>query len=380
MYHNSNPQDATTATVFNNCIELGKMHSGQGRYSLAVEQFKQALFIIIQDILNENQFNKIHIAAIMDNIGTVYIMQGEYDKAIEQFNQAMIQVTLGDDRCNETARILHNLGYAYCLQGKHDQAIEYYTQTLAIQRAALGECHTEIANTICSIGGVYHSQGKYDQAIEQYTKALDMHRKAATTTSGEGGGLPYDDANTAHALLCIGCAYSCLKKRDLAIEYLTRAMDIKLTIFGNNHHETAAALNQLGIVYNNKKMHGMAIECYTRALAIHRSPAPSGVVHNNNHIEDILRNMGDAYNSLKMHDIAMEQYTEAFAITNAKFGENHSKTLEITRDMELCIISSKKYNNNNNALWWTHLIQSSWTFLCRQIHHITEPWATKSLV
>ena len=357
------------------------MNSRQGRYPLAIEQFKQALFIIIQDILNENHFSKVYIAVIMDNIGTVYIKLGEYDKAIEQFNQAMTQVTLGDDQCDETTRILHNLGYAYCEQGKYDQAIESYTQTLAIERAALGECHAEIANTICSIGGVYHSQGKYDQAIKQYTKALDMHRKAATTTTrGEGGGLLplllYDDANTAHALLCIGCAYSCLKKRDLAIEYLTRALNIKLTVFGNNHHETATALIQLGVVCNNKKMHGMAIEYYTRALVIHRSPDASGEAHRGNQTEDILRNMGDAYYSLKRHDIAMERYAEAFAITNAKFGENHSKTLEITRDMERCTISlNNKYNNNNNAWWWyyyywTHLLQSSWTYVTQCLCHV----------
>jgi len=64
-----------------------------------------------------------------------------------------------------------NLGNAFCDQGQHADAIPLYLRALAIDQAALGDEHPEVAMDLSNLGIVYRVQGRKDEAIALFQRA-----------------------------------------------------------------------------------------------------------------------------------------------------------------------------------------------------------------
>ena len=333
-----------------NCI--GRLYSAQGKHSLAIEQFFQAL-AITKAALGEN--HPVTAAAI-NNIGTAYRSQGKHSLAIEQYNQALAirKAALGDNH-PDVADSIHSIGTAYHAQGKYDLAMEQFTQVLAIRRAELGENHPDTAMTIICIGAVYSAYGKHDLAVEQYTRALSIYRAAL-------GECHPDVAMTINK---IGTAYCGQGKHDLGIEQYTQALSIYRAALGESHPDAALTIHGIGTAYGDQGKYDLAIEQFTQALAIYRAtlgddnPFTKTTKRNleicqekmllkeaqqqmmlsnvpnqtdsqvNTGALDVaatISGLGAAYSAQGKHDLAIEQYTQALAIQRAALGENHPGT------------------------------------------------------
>ena len=71
------------------------------------------------------------------------------------------------------------------------------------------------------------------------------------------------DTNYALALAYIG-----REDYDKAMEYHLKALEIRETMLGMEHPDTATSYNNIGLVYHNQGDYPKALEYYTKALAI----------------------------------------------------------------------------------------------------------------
>merc|ERR1719502_882692 len=74
----------------------------------------------------------------------------------------------------EVDEVLGDLGNAFCDQNQHAEAVPLYLRALAIDQAALGDDHPEVAMDLSNLGIVYRVQGRRDEAIALFQKALNI--------------------------------------------------------------------------------------------------------------------------------------------------------------------------------------------------------------
>lgn len=170
-----------------------------------------------------------------------------------------------------------------------------------------------LALTYGQTGYVFRQFGKYDEAIKLFTKALDlkivlygtvMHSEVATTLSN------------------IGSTYRLMGEFHKAIEFYENALPIRVAKCGNNHPDTAASLNNLSETYDQigdfdraLKYSKMSMEIMIESFgADHPRTAVSY-----NIIGVVYMDMGDC-------DKALHYLNKALDIRIATFGENHATT------------------------------------------------------
>ena len=84
---------------------------------------------------------------------------------------AMDEAALGPEH-TEVASTLGNMGNVLQKQGKLAEAMALYERALAINEAAYGREHTSVAMTLTNMGNVLRTQGKLAEAMALYERAL----------------------------------------------------------------------------------------------------------------------------------------------------------------------------------------------------------------
>jgi len=138
-------------------FDLGVKYQQQGRYDLAVEQYKKALEI-------EYNYAKTH-----NNLGSVYFLMEKYDQAIQEYQEAI-------DIKPDYAEAYYNLGLAYETIGKLEEAEKNY-----LVAARFKPDHPQVHK---SLGDIYKRLKKYEKAMKEYQRALrvtpdapDLHNR-----------------------------------------------------------------------------------------------------------------------------------------------------------------------------------------------------------
>jgi 4-amino-4-deoxy-L-arabinose transferase-like glycosyltransferase len=96
---------------------MGEALRGQGKFNEAIEHYRKALKVKLDDSIEYIAYN---------NLGMALMMQGKIDEAIEQYKEAI--------RLKPDFPIVHNnLGLALESQGKINEAIEQYREALRLK-------------------------------------------------------------------------------------------------------------------------------------------------------------------------------------------------------------------------------------------------------
>ncbi len=128
---------------------LGEAYFNQGKYRLALKEFKKAEALTPDDY------------ALQEDLGLAYYNLGEQDQAILHFKKAL---AIKDDY----TRARNNLGNAYAQKKEWDKAIEQYKIVTADLLYGTPQ------NPLSNLGFVYYELQEYGLSVQYFLKALDI--------------------------------------------------------------------------------------------------------------------------------------------------------------------------------------------------------------
>lgn len=142
-------------------------------------------------------------------------------------------------------------------QGDLESAETAMLQALALQRAHLGERHTNVARNLNDLGVIRMQRGDLQGARESLREALDMRQRLL--------GLRHvDTASTLHNL---GGVQRRLGEYDEAERYLQQVVEVLAELFPDGHPERVTASNTLAVIAMERGQRELAIERMQAAVA-----------------------------------------------------------------------------------------------------------------
>ncbi len=245
---------------------------------------------------------------------------GRYAEAIAYGEHALAiqEAALGRNH-PDVATSLHELGRLYSTQGLYSRAEPLYQRALAIREAALGKNHPDVASTLNNLAVLYADQGVYERARPFYERAL------AIWESSLGRNHPH----VAMLLNNLARLYQGQGLYGRAEPLYQRALAIKEASSGKSHPSFAQTLNNLAILYTEQGLYGRAEPLYQRALAI--LEVALGKHHPN--ISYPLNNLASLYMAQGLYGQAGPPYERALAIRETALGARHPLVADSLRNL-----------------------------------------------
>ena len=158
----------------------------------------------------------------------------------------------------------------------------------------------------------YYQGGNYPKALEFYTKALNIKEKVL--------GKEHPDIATSY--YNIGSAYYYMGNYPKALEFYTKALNIREKVLGKEHPNTATSYNSIGSAYYYMGNYPKALELYTKALDIEER------VLGKNHPDTAFsyNDIGSVYSTMGNYPKALEFHTKALNIREKVLGKEHPNT------------------------------------------------------
>ena len=161
-------------------------------------------------------------------------------------------------------------------------------------------------------GCIQCRRGDYTEAITSLTRALDMRIKLF----GE------EHSETANSYYSVGVTQYFLGNYTAALESDKRALEIRVKLFGEEHPDTAISYHEVGGTQHLLNDYTAALESHKRALEIRVK------LFGEEHPETAIsyHEIGVRQNSLGNYNTALESHKRALEIRVKLFGEEHPKT------------------------------------------------------
>ena len=150
-----------------------------------------------------------------------------------------------------------------------------------------------------------------------------------------------DHPTTASAYKDIGEVYMNLSDIPAALNYETKALNIRKNVFGENNAETAGSLNDTGLVYYYQEDYDKALELFSKAKAIREELL--GDSHPD--MAESYAQMGLISLELEGANEALENYFKALEIYRSTLGEMHCKTAFAYKLIGYCYYCLRNYSN-----------------------------------
>jgi CHAT domain-containing protein/Tfp pilus assembly protein PilF len=317
---------------------------GKGLESLT--NYEQSLAIRLNILSADDPL----LAALYNNIGSIYNSNSEFDKAIDNFQKAFaVNAQIKNGQTLSMSITLANFGKTYFEKGMYEKANDYLFQSLRIRKNLYGDEHTSLPTAYISIGNVYFLKTEFEKAIEYYEKALAIQLK------NEG-----ENVRTTGFLNNIGSCYEAMGQLDKAQEYQEKALTIRAGLLPKDDNRIATSYNNIGMILSNKKQLDSAIIYFEKALFIHSKTKST----NPNELTYIYMSLGNTYflkhdfnKSLAFFEKAQAIYLKIYgnihpltAATYSLIGENYAALgfNEIADSChQKCLIASQYLEKNN---------------------------------
>ncbi|CAF3424808.1 unnamed protein product [Rotaria socialis] len=188
--------------------------------------------------------------------------------------------------------------------GKYNQAKKYYQKFLDQSDPE----SKEAGYSYQGLGLIADNLGDYDQAIFYFEKHLQLHQSRENNQ--------FEIANAMQNI-----AISCDAKGDhkRALECYQHALEIKKTLFGEDHTHIADLYYNIGITYGVQGNENKALEYYQKALAIYEKQLPADHLD----IANVISNIGSSFQQKGDFDAALQSYEKALAIKLKTIPETH---------------------------------------------------------
>ena len=188
-------------------------------------------------------------------------------------------------------------------------AAERFLDLSRIMEQVQGEQNQDFANIMNSLGGCCYLLGNYDEAIQYFSRAMEIRRAV----------LGEHHADYAASLNNLGACHWDLGEYDKAIAYLSRALEVRREVLGEQHSDYAMTLNNLGLCYWDKGDFEKGAGYLAQAAEIRRKSL--GEKHPD--YAASLINLGNCYYDMGAFDKAIAYNAEASGIFHDLYGERH---------------------------------------------------------
>jgi len=159
-------------------------------------------------------------AALLKNLGQLYLSTGQYDKAESHFLKAIrIFEVSGDAAVNDLTYCLIGLAHLYKLQAKFRESESTYLEALALSEKYHARPDTGLLPTLLSLGGLYIT-------FEQIHKGEEILQRARMICDST---IPPNHPYRAGLYTTMGVQYELLGKYREAAKYLRESIEIYKT-------------------------------------------------------------------------------------------------------------------------------------------------------
>jgi two-component system NarL family sensor kinase len=196
--------------------------------------------------INDN--NSVIAAELIE--GNIAYFKGKHDKALTIYLHALT-IAEKNNFHEQIAAICNEIGTLFKKNKDLKKALLYYTR--AMDEATIINNDAQIANSHNNIGLVYEEDGKYPIALKQYQKSLFYYQKAKEKL-GESYSLEY-----------IGYVLGLMKNYDSANEYLQKSLSLRKELKDN--YGIAVCLIELTEINKDKKDFNRAINYAKQAVS-----------------------------------------------------------------------------------------------------------------
>lgn len=202
-------------------------------------------------------------AELRETLGAVYLDLGEYPTAEAMLARALaIRQALSEADDLDVARLRGRLGEVYRWQGRNEEAEAMYKESLRVRRELLGSSHPTFAEALSGLAyTVRRDKSRLREAEVLEREALAIRRACFGNES-----LPV--ADSLYQLAVTVRRYALPE----AVECLEASLEIRQSLLGPDHPDTALAMRDLGYALQDipaRAQEGM--ELMRSALQIQRS-------------------------------------------------------------------------------------------------------------
>ncbi len=252
-------------------------------------------------------------ARLSNELGYHLHMIADYAGARDAFQRALAidEAAFGPDH-PEVATDVNNLGRVLQDLGDLPAARDAFRRALAIDEAALGPDHPKVAIRVNNLGAVLHDLGDLPAARDAFERALAIDEAAFGP----------DHPNVAISVNNLGSVLNDLGDLPAARDALLRALAIDEAAFGPDHPNVAIRVNNLGSVLHHLGDLPAARDAFQRALAIGEAvfgPNHPDVARNLSNLGSVLKDLGELA-------AARDAFRRALTIRERVFGPDHPHT------------------------------------------------------
>ncbi|MBK7854166.1 MAG: sensor histidine kinase [Bacteroidetes bacterium] len=230
-----------------------------GNYNLAIENY-----LLCKEV-HVRQKDSVGIAAVLNNIGNVYLYKGDYNKAIDYYLQS-VKIEERHINPERLGSSYMNLGGLFYQLEKHQTAMPYFRKCFEVTKN-LSPQPQYIAMAYNSIGKIHAATNNADSALINYNMALPL---ALQTGDKNAEAASYEG---------IAGLYVVNKKYKEALGYYLKAE--KLLIEIGNADALSEVTKQTSHVYFNLGLNDDAIkkahECLELSLEIGAKKTIAGI-------------------------------------------------------------------------------------------------------
>lgn len=201
-------------------------------------------------------------ATLMDTMGTVYKSLGLYPEAGDLLDDALERrrAAFGDEH-PDVAETLAHLAEILSLQANFDLAEPMYREALDTQRRLLGDDASEVADTLVGLAELLSVEGRFDEAELLLRESLEIRRKV----------LGEEHLAVAKSLEDLGMNLFDQGDYESAEMLLDESIAMRRKLLNDEPHpELADGLNNLGIIAWELGNIAAAKNMYEQALEMNR--------------------------------------------------------------------------------------------------------------
>ena len=211
---------------------IGGIYDGIGELEKALEYLTKALEITLAEVGENHR----HTAAIYRSLALHYSNAGDIDEAV-QFNERAVEILIAilQGNSSDAAIAYNNLSDTYTQAGRYEEAIEAAEQGIAVCLSNTNSNPATLGNLYIIVAWPYLYNDQLNQAFECVEKGYDILANQFDDTS----------ATMAWATLSKGRMYANLGRFEEAEEYMNRALEINILLFGEDHERTVFNMGRI---------------------------------------------------------------------------------------------------------------------------------------
>lgn len=268
----------------------GKNMARSGDFDGALEAFQSMLDYDteFEDLVYLKEYKGFN------NLGILNKRLGRNNEALGLFQQAADVVIrkCGVD-CEQLANIYNNIGNIYNGKQDYEQALQYFNYAERVVQ--INSLTSSIATMVyVNIGNAYYNMEEFRMALNSYLKSAEMKEKLGA------GGLDISYANCASA-------YEAMEILDSARIYYDWAIESKIEQYGDSSYQLISVYNNYSILLNKLNENEKAFSYLSKALEL----ALNKYVNDHPLISESHYFLGEWYYKTDMPDSAVVHYHKA---------------------------------------------------------------------